>query len=253
MIDPSDGSYLVENTFDVGDFAKGPNEPTVTDAIGFSMVVSPDRTRVMAQQKVNGDFHSGWITADGEFVDITDATLGQRSDFSGPVSTFGVGFNRQGNYHYGVRNGDVTELWSLPSDQTTGQTKIAEIGLLTRYRFDYEGAFQFALGTSCDDFSATSWAGDSYLYSDGTQIYRAARTVPDAEECADPQPLLPETNSAKVSDPVASPDLSEIAFVYTNQDSSRSIYVIAADGSGTPRKIDTVEWPSESARLVGWV
>lgn len=65
--------------------------------------------------------------------------------------------------------------------------------------------------------------------------------------------MLPETNTALVSDPVGSPDLSEVAFIYTNADDTRSIYVVSADGSGQPRKIDTVEWPSESAHLVGWV
>ncbi len=253
MIDPADGSYAVENTFDVGDFAKGPTEPDVTSAVGFSMVVAPDRTRVMAQRKVDGDFHTGWLTAKGDFVDVTAATMGERSDFSGPVSSFGLGFNRQGNFHYGVDKGGVTEVWSLPPGQTTGQKLIANIALLTRYRFGYDGTLQFALGDTCDGFAAYSWMGDWYLHSDGTQIYRAPRT-PAAGPCGvDGQPLLPRTNTARVSDPVASPDLSEVAFIYTNADATRSIYVIAADGSGQPRKIDKVKWPSQSANLVGWV
>jgi hypothetical protein len=253
MISPDDGSYAVENKFDTGDFAKGVNEPDVTSAIGFGMVVAPDRTRIMAQRNVNGDFHTGWLTADGAFVDVTAATLGQRNDFSGPISSFGVGFNHQGNFHYGVRKDRQTEIWSLPPGQTTGQTLVDTVELLTVYRFDADGALQFAAGDTCDGFQASSWMGDWYLYSTGTQIFRAPR-VPLTGPChAKGQPLLPGTNTASVSDPVASPDLRDVAFVYENAGSTRSIYIVSADGSGQPRKIDHVEWPGKSAHLVGWV
>ena len=253
MIDLTDGSYAVENTFEIGDFAKGPNEPDVTTAVGFSMVVAPERDRVMAQKKVDGDFHTGWITADGDFVDVTAATMGERTDFSGPVSSFGVGFNRQGVFHYGRRTESGIEVWALPAGQTTGANLVTTVDLLTVYRFGYDGDLQFALGATCDDFAAYSWMGDWYLNSDGSQIYRGPR-IPQAGPCgAEGQPLLPETNTAPVSDPVASPDLSEVAFIYTNADETRSIYVVAADGSGEPRKIDNVEWPSKEAHLVGWL
>lgn len=253
MIDPTDGSYSTENNFNVGDFAKGPNEPDVTTAVGFSMVVAPDRTRVMAQRKVNGDFHTGWITAAGDFVDVTAPNLGQRSDFSGAISSFGVGFDRQGNFHYGVDKGDSTEIWSLPAGQTTSPTLVATVGLLTVYRFDADGALQFALDDTCDGFAAYSWMGDWYLSTDGTQIYRGPR-IPAVGPCGgEGSPLLPETNTATVADPVASPDLSEVAIIYTNSDTTKSIYIISADGSGEPRKINTVQWPSEQAHLVGWV
>jgi hypothetical protein len=253
MINPDDGAYAVENSFETGDFAKGPNEPDVTSAIGFSMVVAPDRTKIMAQRAINGDYHTGWINADGTFVDVTAATLGQRNDFSGPISSFGVGFNRQGNFHYGVTKDGQTEIWSLPPGQTTGQKLLDTVDLLTVYRFDADGVLQFALQDTCDDFRASSWMGDWYLYSSGTQIFRAPR-VPQAGPChVEGQPLLPDTNTASVSDPVASPDLRHVAFVYENSDSTRSIYIVSADGSSQPRKIDHVQWPSNSTHLVGWV
>ena len=253
VINPDDGSYAVENKFEIGDFAKGPNEPDVTSAIGFSMVLAPDRTRIMAQRKVDGDFHTGWITANGDFVDVTAATLGQRSDFSGPISSFGVGFNSQGSFFYGVRKDGGTEIWSLPPGQTTGQTLVDTVDLLTTYRFGADGDLQFALQETCDDFRASSWMGTWYLYSSGTQIFRAPR-VPQAGPChVDGQPLLPSTNSAPVFDPVASPDLSKVAFTYQNPDSTRAIYIVAADGSGQPQKLSHVQLPSDSTHLVGWI
>ena len=253
MIDPANGSYAVENTFDVGDFAKGVNEPDIASAIGFSMVVAPDRARVMAQREVNGDWHTGWLTADGEFVDVTAATQGERTDFSGPVSSFGVGFNTKGDFAYGVNNGDAIEIWSLPNGRTTEPVLLTTVDMLTRYQFGADGNLEFALSDPCDDFSAYSWMGDWILYSDGTQIYRAPR-IPAVGECGSKgQPLLPETNTARVSDPVASPDLREVAFIYTNADGSRAIYIVAADGSSKPRKIDNVQWPDSTAHLVGWV
>jgi len=252
MIDPSNGSYAVENRFNIGDFARGVNEAGFGSAVEFGMRVSPDRARAMAQREVNGDSHVGWVTADGQFVDVTAATLGERSDFSGPVSSSGVGFNNRGDFFYAVRKGDLTEVWSLPAGQTTGQTLVRSLDMLTTYRLGADGNFELAFDDTCDDFSAYSWMGDWYLKSGGAQIYRAPRT-PAAGACAlDGQPLLPATNTAAVSDPVPSPDLSEVAFIYENGDSTRSIYVIAADGGGQPRKIENIEWPSESTTLVGW-
>lgn len=252
MIDPSNGSYAVENHFDIGDFARGVNEAGFSTAVQFGMRISPDRTRAMAQREVNGDSHVGWVTADGQFVDVTAATVGERSDFSGPVSSSGVGFNNKGDFFYAIRKGDMTEVWSLPAGQTTGQTLVRSLDLLTTYRLGADGTFELAFDDTCDDFSAYSWMGDSYLKSDGTQIYRAPR-APSAGPCGkDGQPLLPTTNTADVSDPVASPDLTEVAFVYENADSTRSIYVVPADGGGQPRKIENIDWPSASATLVGW-
>lgn len=253
MIDPSNGSYAVENRFNIGDFARGVNEPGFSSAVEFGMRVSPDRTRAMAQREVNGDSHTGWVTADGQFVDVTAATRGERNDFGGPINSSGVGFNNKGDFFYAVRNGDMTEVWSLPAGQTTGQTLVRSLDMLTTYRLGADGNFELAFDDTCDDFDAYSWMGDWYLKSDGSQIYRAART-PTVGTCGeDGQPLLPATNTAAVSDPVANPDLSEVAFVYENPDSTRSIYVVSPDGGSQPRKIENIEWPSESATLVGWV
>jgi len=254
MINPADGSYTVENTFNIGDFARGPNEPSADSALEFHKLLSPDRTRIMAQRKVNGDFHTGWITADGQFVDVTAATMGQRTDFSGPVSSSGLGFDGKGSFYYSVHKDGVTEVWALPPGATTGQTLILTTDLLTRYLFDYDGTLQFTPADSCAMITAYSWLGDSYLHSDGKQIYLAPRMSESIGGCGSGgRPLLPAANTALVSDPVASPDGKQVAFIYEDSNLSRAIYIIDVDDAGGFRKLDNIDWPDESANLVDWV
>lgn len=253
MIDPADGSYKVENTFEIGDFAKGPNEPSTDTALEFHKLVSPDRGRIMAQRNVNGDFHTGWITADGNFVDVTAATMGQRTDFSGPISSTGLGFDGKGNFYYKVVKDGATEVWALPAGATSGQKLVLTTDLLTRYLFDYDGTMQFNPEDSCANITAYSWLGDSYLHSDGRQIYLTPRNSESLGNCdAGERPLLPTTNTASVADPVASPDGSQVAFIYENGDSGRAIYIVDVNGKAEPRKIDHVEWPGPSTHLVDW-
>lgn len=253
MIDPVDGSYEVENTFEIGDFAKGPNEPSTDTALEFHKLVSPDRSRIMAQRNVNGDFHTGWITADGKFIDVTAATMGQRTDFSGPISTAGLGFDGKGNFYYKVQKDGATEVWALPPGATSGQKLVLTTDLLTRYLFDYDGTLQFNPEDSCANITAYSWLGDSYLHSDGRQIYLTPRNSESLGNCdAGERPLLPTTNTASVADPVASPDGSQVAFIYENGGSGPAIYIVDIDGKAAPRKLDRVEWPGPSTHLVDW-
>lgn len=253
MIDPADGSYKVENTFEIGDFAKGVNEPSTDSALEFHKLVSPDRNRIMAHRNVNGDFHTGWITADGEFVDVTAATMGQRTDFSGPISSTGLGFDGKGSFYYKVEKDGATEVWALPPGATSGQKLVLTTDLLTRYLFDYDGTLQFNPEDSCANITAYSWLGDSYLHSDGQQIYLTPRNSDSLGGCGSGgRPLLPTTNTASVAEPVASPEGNQVAFTYENGGSGRAIYIVDINGKASPRKLDKVEWPGPSTHLVDW-
>ncbi|MGW5455729.1 hypothetical protein [Nocardia sp. NPDC003979] len=60
--------------------------------------------------------------------------------------------------------------------------------------------------------------------------------------------LLPKTNTAKVFNPVTSPNGRRVAFMYRNTDNSFSLYTVGVDG-GTPEKLAAM--PGQGV-LIGW-
>jgi hypothetical protein len=63
-------------------------------------MVSPDRKRIAVQGTVDGDRHAGWVDATENFIDVTAALYGKRSDFSGLTESTPLGFDGQGKFYY---------------------------------------------------------------------------------------------------------------------------------------------------------
>lgn len=251
LVDPATGRYTRENRFHTGTPAKGVNVPDLSSSLQFQKMVSPDRTRVLVSRSVDGDGHAGWLDTTGAFTDVTAAILGKRSDFSGPVSSGSEGFDAHGRFYYTVETTGAKQVFAVEPGTTSNPTLVySTSGLFPRRVINRDGVIDYEAPRCLLD--ADAWIGGSFLESTGTQIDRIDLD-PSGESCITPgTPLLPSGNSARVSSPVPSPDGTQVAFVYENRDRSRAIYVVDADGGGNARKIDPVQWPDESARLVGW-
>ena len=243
MIDPATGAYAVENDFNLNNV--GLLDDTAHSARQFRNMVSPDRKRLAVQSTVDGDRHAGWIDATGNFTDVTADIYGKRSNFSGPIESTPLGFDGQGKFYYEkVRDQRIVGIWSLPPDATSGPTLVDEGD-------GYIAAIE-EVATLNDDlvqlfgrenvYDMYSWLGNDFF-----AVNKAAQ-IDRTSSAGNTIGLLPENSDRAVSEPIPSPDGTQVVFL-----SDKDLYVVDADGGAQPKKLDNAQLPNDKAQLVGWV
>ncbi|MBF6311844.1 MULTISPECIES: hypothetical protein [Nocardia] len=252
IVDPSTGQRSPVARFPGATLLGGLHQPGLDSELEFRMLVSPDLTRVLANRKINGDLHAGWLDRDGNFTDVTAGVQGSKNDFSGPVTGIGHGFDGQGRFHYSHRLGEETKILMLEPGEASGGRVVYTVGstgLIPRPLFTADGELSFTSDDACAAVDAQTWVGRNYAYAEGAQVVRSTAAEPrPIGFCGEMLKLLPKTNTAKVFNPVTSPDGRRVAFMYRNADNSFSLYTVGVDG-GTPEKLAAM--PAQGV-LVGW-
>jgi hypothetical protein len=246
FLDPSSGKYSEVASFHYVNMALAIGEPAV----------SPDFTKVavLNQGKI------GWVDTSGKFTDVTP-TVDPGAFGGNPPSYEVVGFDEAGSFYYIKTTSQGMETYKLPAGSTTNAQKISS-GMLVNYTgsLGYDGSMHIGC-------SAVNWLGpNNSVSANGTQINKQAITGSDEQGCATsaygtmPTPLLPKTNTATVTDAVGNHDGTKVAFKYYGRDTggasqqgNASLYIVAADGSGEPTKVNLTGVSGEDLSKMAFV
>jgi hypothetical protein len=245
FIDPTSGQYSQVAQFNI---------PTASQGIPYlAIAASPDLTKFALSEQVGGEVVAGWIDTQGNFTNVSPA--GSSGAFSGtPPLYTAVGFDGAGNYYYREQSqGSLhPQMFELAAGTTTNPreitSKAAQEGTLNVY-LNYDGTLQFG----CNPI--LSWLGPTtkvFVAGGETQIEKRQYTHTDVAGCFDQYqdtPLLPASNAAHVADSVGNPDGTMVAFKYfdgsrpnqTQYVNGFDLYVVAADGSAQPTKVNLVD------------
>ncbi|MFC4128110.1 hypothetical protein [Nocardia rhizosphaerae] len=252
IVDPSTGNRGTLARFPGATLLGGLHQPGLDSELGFRTLVSPDLTKVLVNRKIDGDLHAGWLDRAGAFTDVTAAVQGPKTDFSGPITGNGYGFDGRGRFYYSHQIGEQTQILAFEAGAVRDGTVVHTVGgtgLIPRPLLTASGDLDFDVADGCSVISAQTWAGERYVFAKGSQLSRSTENSSRAiGSCGGWLDLLPATNRAKVLNPVASPDGSRIAFMYRNTDGNFSLYTVGIDG-GTPEKLAVA--PGQGT-LVGW-
>jgi hypothetical protein len=238
FIDPNSGQYSEVASFNI---PSGINPTPFGDAI----LASPDFTKYAFTKSVNTEPGStaGWIDAAGNFTAVSPTVTPGAFGGSPPLFT-AIGFDGAGNFYY---KSESAEVYKLAAGSTTDAQKITlaypnaanQAGAF----LNYDGTMQFGCTSP-----VKSWLGPNAIVSEvgsvgvSNQIVKWIVTGRDKIGCPtdakDTTNLLPATNTVSVADAVGNRDGTQVAFKYANKDNTSSLYIIAADGTSQPKKVN---------------
>jgi hypothetical protein len=239
FLDPSSGKYAEVASFNIAKYA---GDSTIKGDVG----VSPDFTKLAVVGRSDGksDNSAGWIDTSGNYTSVSPKV--DPGAFGGNPPTFkSVGFDGTGNFYYIKWDSKGMEAYKLAAGSTTNAQKISSELPNLGGALDYDGSMHLGC-------SAVNWLGpNSSVTANGTQITTQAITGRNQQGCPDsaygtmPKSLLPKDNTATVTNAVGNHDGTKIAFKYygrdsggTSQQDNANLYIVAADGSGQPTKVN---------------
>ena len=245
FIDPNAGKYSEAVTFTI---------PTASQPAS-SALVSPDLTKFAISSMVNGQLMAGWIDSSGQFTAVTTSVA--EGPFGGnPPSYTAIGFDGAGNYYYKKNSeGANTEVYEVPAGSTSNAQKVtvtppgaADHGAT----LNSDGSLLFGCG-----MAGANWLDANNMVSaiaPGTQIAKVAVVSRAKGGCpitGNQVPLLPATNSARVSGPVANSDGTKVAFFGPDpaKQNLPTVYIVGTDGKSQPTLVNLSE--SDAKKLSG--
>jgi hypothetical protein len=252
MIDPTTGDYTDYATFtaSVAKFdlnADGPDYKLSEDFTKYSTIL----------HLPGGINHAGWVDRNGVTTDV-NANVPKLTAFGYASPDFyDVGFNRAGNFYYSdydPNNTGAPEIFELPAGSTEGGQPVRDrtpIGPGTgnvNWQFDGNGELQLY---RADCAPSGNWlTPDQYLqvqnFSVGGSTYSQ---LFKSKVCSNEQvALLPASNSAVILDPAGSPDGTQVAFKRGPQE----LWVVDANGNGTPRQVNVNSINLADFRVIRW-
>jgi hypothetical protein len=239
FIDPSTGRFMQGATLNIS-----PQSFIPTDR--GSVRLSPDWQRYAVTRTVGANSHAGWVDPQSKFTDVTAA---------GPGDFDAVGFDGMGNFFYRKTEKGTATLYKVLQGQSGGGTAVPYLPGGDDVVLKRDGAGRLVNVSSCPTFSATWVSPTEYLHVSGTQIYRTnIIDTPQLRNCesAVGTPLLPPNNTTPVSDPVASPDGTKVAYLRGGNE----LWTVDADGrGGAPTRVAVSGVDLGSAAksvLMGW-
>jgi hypothetical protein len=262
LIDPVTGATTPWRTFDAAsagiDHIELPSFPQtleVTGLLGQSLtrnVFSPDYSRMAATtaNDADGSEHVGWLTSDGEFVDVTAAVHAGQSDFADAPQDTGPSFGNDGLFYWYDKNEskfkriDPSSLEPSAAEVISKDKVCRAFGL--RNLDDKEGRYVYSsvyvsdrgLYATMSTGVFADWIdGERYLVEDYTIGVGKATASPTAD--APPvKDVLPASNRTNWN-PLASPGGDQFAFLSSNPNQAGTeLFVVPVDG-GDPTRVDT--------------
>jgi len=252
-IDPSTGAVVEVASFVFPDNVKGSGSSKAR--------LAPDLTRFAALKTLDGFTHAGWLDLNGNFTDV-NAGAPEPDEFGGRPDSFSpLGFDGDGNFFFAERaSGSIAEnhgdsgyrVFKLPKGQSTMEA--AELftadSALSPGTWDLDAAGNFQrYGTQCLGFGGEWLNGQEFVFANGTQIYKKNAAEDDTRcEQAVGVPLLPQTNTSEVSNPIVSPDGSQVAFVRQGAE----LWTVSSSGAERPSRVATDFQMGRQQELIGW-
>jgi hypothetical protein len=242
FIDPGSGRYLQGATLNIA-----PQSFTIADR--GSVRIAPDWSRYAVTRQVGAVNHAGWVDPQAKFTDATGHTT--------PAgSADAIGFDGMGNFFYRVAANDQSKIYQVPTGQTSGGEPIPFLSATEGTVLNRDGTGRLVDVSACPTFAADWVSPSEYLHvsADGTQIFRTnVIDTPELRDCDAPIgiALLPPGETAKVSDPVASPDGTTVAYLRDDTE----LWLVDARGNGTPRRVEVSGVDLGAAHqnvIVGW-
>ncbi|NUS43097.1 MAG: hypothetical protein HOQ24_05340 [Mycobacteriaceae bacterium] len=225
--------------------------------LNIELALAPNLDRVAITKMVGGMRHAGWVDVDGRFTDVNPQE--KPDPFGEPHGFNAIGFGRNGDFYYERINDDLLHnIYRLAAGATSGAVMIGTngphaLGRAWRYN-DGSIAIDGTMGrekdkdANCLGLLHAAWLSPStYVEASGAQLIRVTTDDPYCGK-GDQTTLLPSDNVAEVSDPVAAPDSSRVAFTYQHSD----LYYVAATG-GRPVKIDYPKTTLKNFHLLRWM
>jgi hypothetical protein len=202
--------------------------------------LAPDWSRYAVSRDVEGLRRAGWVDAQTKFTDVAAGEA--------------IGFDAMGNFFYRVMQDDQSLVYRLPNGQTSGGAPVSYLPSGAGSVFKRDGTGRLVDVSSCPTFAADWLSSTDYLHALGTQIFRTnIGTTPGLVDCESPvgTPLLPADTTSAVSDPVASPDRTKVAYL---RDGSQ-LWMVDAKGGRNPTRVNVSGIDLGAARntvLAGW-
>jgi hypothetical protein len=244
VIDPTSGRYSQGATLNIS-----PQTFGVADR--GTAKLAPDWSRYAVTRQVGDVPHAGWVDPQAKFTDVNAQTP---VPGEGSVSFDAIGFDGMGNFFYRMTQNDQSTIYKLPNGQTSGGEAVPYLPSGADSGFKRDGAGRLVELPSCPTFAAEWVSPTDYLHvsADGTQIFRTkVAETPALRDCDTPvgTPLLPPTNNSQVSDPVASPDGTKVAYL---RDGSELWTVDANGGNPVRVNVSGIDLASAKTTLTGW-
>lgn len=252
LIDASSGVYSEYASFPIGPSQVVSNQDRNWN-VDFAL--SRDLARYATYATEDGVVHAGWVDASGNFTDV-NAGAGPPDAFGGAAPHFSpVGFDKQGNFFYEAGTsgpGNAGTFYKLQKGSTSNPEVVGQRNTAGPQKLGLDGNGEMVVYTY-ECFQRVAWLNPAeYLHVVGdAQIYRTAvADAPGIGGCDSPtgRPLLPETNTSFVSNPVASPDGTRVAFLLGGD----SLYIVDADGSTRPSPVNVSGVNLGNAHIVAW-
>jgi hypothetical protein len=265
LIDPDTGESTLWRQFDTAsagedyelvDFPHVNVDVGDMNQMGTSLtryVFSSDYGLAAVQTKIissNGSRHVGWVSAEGEFVDVTASVNADQSDFADAPWDENPFFGRDGFFYWFDKNAGkfkrVSDADVEPggAEVVTVQEAGAALGLADAKEdsdTDPQWYFRDVVYESEMGFYApgsfSDWIdGKRYLAEDPVSVGVGTKT-PDSEK---PQlkSILPKT-SRENWNPIASPDGERVVFLSRRPNEAGMILFVVPVAGGQPELIET--------------
>ncbi|MCA1007423.1 hypothetical protein LCL87_17030 [Rhodococcus hoagii] len=258
LIDPINGNYRTLGEFD------GAAKSISSYGLGHTIAMSPDFTKIAANKAVNSVMHPGWYDMDGYFADLTPEL--SSDEFGTDESASVIGFDANGRIYWtresrasvgGSISGGVSttveEVYRADPDNLSASRETVPVSDINGnlYR-DFSGSLSWedtARYPSCRNSVYSTLAPDTYFEVEGashndpaqivgTQIYRdSLKNLPAIGSCGSRSeqavPLLPDTSSLQVTQPIPNHDGSKVAFFSTDG----TLYTVDGYGRDRPTRV----------------
>jgi len=224
FIDPSSGRYLQGATLNIAPRSFGPADRR-------SIRLAPDWSRFAISRQVGDVLHAGWVDPQARFTDVTESA-------SGSTSFEALGFDAMGNFFYRA-DGDRAAIFRVPSGQTSAAVPVGYLPAVENTVFQRDGSGRLVDVSACPTFAADWITPTDYVHvsADGTQLFRTnIGDTPGLVDCGAPvgTPLLPPGDRAQVSNPVASPDGTTVAYLRNDTE----LWTVDATGQAPPTRVN---------------
>jgi len=217
---------------------------------------SPNYDRIAATKtNSDGSIYAGWITREGEFVNVTSAINPDQSDFSDPPRNSYPQFDANGMFYFLDMNEGVIKKVDPGSLSPDSVEIVAELkdseDCFYLYPDGQVQCYWTLYSTSCFrntengvaingvhdiiDNTTLLYMKDLYGAKDLSQIYTCINEK-DGPQTA----LLPETTTMLVWDPISSADGQKVAFLSISSSSKETpnLFIVSRDG-GNPVSVPT--------------
>lgn len=260
LIDPSTGTATPWRTFDAESagiptlrLESFPQTLEVANRLGLSIVryvFSEDYSRMAATSvdSNDGSEHVGWLTTDGEFVDVTAAVNAGQSDFADAPQDTGPSFGKDDLFYWYDDNEskykridpsgslEPSAVEVISKDEVCGAFGLKNLDD-KKAQYVYDSVYVSDRGLYATGGFADWIDGKRYLDVDyGIGVGEAT-----ASPTADAPPVkevLPSSNRANWN-PIADPGGEQFAFLSSNPNQSGIELFIESINGGEPTRVDT--------------